>query len=39
MSIHAIGEEAFGVEFLGGRTAVLEWAYTLALRYLHEGRS
>lgn len=38
MSIHAIGEEAFGVEFLGGSNAVLEWAYSLALRYVHEGR-
>ena len=38
-AIHKVGEEAFGVTHLGGRDGVLEWAYTLALRYLHEGRS
>jgi hypothetical protein len=38
-SIHNAGEEAFGVEFLGGSNAVLEWAYSLALRYAHEGRN
>ena len=36
-SIHQLGEEAFGVHHLGGSTAVLEWAYTLALRALREG--
>jgi len=37
-SVHNIGEEAFGVTHLGGSTALVEWAYSLALRYLHEGR-
>lgn len=36
--VHALGEEAFGVLHLGGSTAVLEYAYTLALRFIHEGR-
>jgi len=38
-SIHKVGDEAFGVEYLGGATALMEWAYTLALRYVHEGRN
>lgn len=38
-SIHNVGEAGFGIEYLGGDTAVLEWAYTLALRYVHEGRN
>lgn len=38
-AIHNTSEEVFGVNHLGGSTAVLEWAYTLALRYLHEGRA
>jgi len=37
-SIHHMGEEAFGVEHLGGSTAVLEWAFTLALRFISERR-
>lgn len=37
-SIHATSEEVFGVNYLGGSTAVLEWAFTLALRFIQEKR-
>lgn len=35
-SIHGMGEEAFGVEHLGGSTAVQEWAMTFLARYIIE---
>lgn len=37
-AIHQLGEEAFGMQHLGSATAVTEWAYTLALRFIEEKR-
>ena len=35
-SVHALDQEAFGIQRLGGSASVLEWALSFALEYLRE---